>query len=125
MIKGACPVGWAGWPPDPQPDKADISERRITRGRIGAVEAVRTSCANKRTLHYEQLHFQYMSGSPEGCHFFVISETHTSHEPITEAHEKRDFGSGSGCTVAKLLKTGLQGRFRKSTLARQIELRPW
>jgi hypothetical protein len=60
MIKGACPVGWAGWPPDPQPDKADISERRITRGRIGAVEAVCTSCANKRTLHYEQLHSIYV-----------------------------------------------------------------
>src|SRR5258707_298380 len=88
MIKGACPVGWAGWPPDPQPDKADISERRITRERIGAVEAVRTSCANKRTLHYEQLHFQYMSGSPEGMSF--LSHFRNAHFP-TEAHEKRGF----------------------------------
>src|ERR1700731_2117904 len=87
MIKGACPVGWAGWPPDPQPDRGDISERRNMRRRIGALEAARTSCANKRTLHYEQLHFQYMSGSPEGlsflCHF------RNAHFPRTDNRSAR------------------------------------
>src|ERR1700733_2646398 len=49
----------------------------------------------------------------EGCHFFVISRTHTSHEPITEAHEKRnpDFPG----TTASLSMSG-HGSLRKPCL---------
>jgi hypothetical protein len=54
------------------------------------VEAVRTSCANKSTLHYEQLQFQYMSVSPEGlsflCHF------RNAHFPRTDNRSARKTG---------------------------------